>query len=357
VYDRDWKDYHTALFFRSQMNRLSDAGVTVYLIAGNHDAASVISRKLSLPENVKVFPSAAPRTIEAEDLPLAVHGMSFSNRAVDENLVPRYPAPVAGKFNLGLLHTSLAGAEGHDTYAPCSLADLVGKGYDYWALGHIHQPAELHRDPWVVYPGNIQGRHVNECGARGCRVVEVNDDLEVVECKWHPLDVVRWARVSVDLSGVADFDDAVRHAREKLGEAVEEAEGRTLAMRIELTGATELHGTLCSRPDRMEAELHACADEFGEGAVWIERVRIGTRAVVSLAELSERDPLTKVVVEALGESVDMALPAEVVEMLSVLPPELKAELEQGWSGETRRQLVEDACATVLDRLTTKGAEA
>src|SRR5690606_12377027 len=125
------------------------ADIPVFLISGNHDAASVISRKLTLPENVHVFSSSKPQTMEPGRWPVAIHGMSFPNREVKENLVPRYPEPISGRFNLGLLHTSLAGREGpHDTYAPCSVADLLAKGYDYWALGHIHQPQVVHEDPW-----------------------------------------------------------------------------------------------------------------------------------------------------------------------------------------------------------------
>jgi DNA repair protein SbcD/Mre11 len=141
IYDQDWKDYNTGLFFRSRMAKLQAAGIPVYMISGNHDAASIISRKLTLPCNVQSFSSRSAETFVLDSLPVAIHGMSFPNRAVEENLIPRYPAPVAGKFNIGLLHTSLAGAPGHDTYAPCSVEDLVAKGYDYWALGHVHQPA------------------------------------------------------------------------------------------------------------------------------------------------------------------------------------------------------------------------
>ncbi len=361
VYDRDWRDYQTALFFRGGMNQLREAGIPVYLISGNHDAASVISRKLSLPDNVTQFSSQAPQTVEPPQWPVAIHGMSFPNRAVEENLVPRYPDPVAGKFNLGILHTSLAGAEGHDTYAPCSVDDLVGKGYDYWALGHIHLPAVIHESPWIVFPGNLQGRHARECGPRGCRLIEVNDDLEVADCAWRELDVARWARIEVPAAGVDAFEDLVSLAREAMGGAVEDAGDRLLALRIAVTGATPLHGRLHGRPDRFEAEMQAAAEEFGEGAVWIEKVILETRGTVSLEELAARDALTRVVVEALDEAsaggAAAALPPEVTTMLDVLPPDLKEELAGSWGGTGRRDLIEDACALVLDRLTTKGGEA
>lgn len=359
IYDRDWKDYSTGLFFRSRMTRLQEAGIPVFMIAGNHDAASVISRKLGLPDNVKYFSSRAAETFEPETWPVAIHGMSFPNRAVDENLVPRYPAPVAAKFNIGILHTSLAGNAGHDTYAPCTVEELSKKGYDYWALGHIHQPAVIRENPWVIYSGNLQGRHAKECGERGCRLVTVNDDLEVESCEWHTLDVARWAALTVDVTGIDAIDELIRMTRAKLGVAVEESDGRLLAARVIFTGTTSLHGHLCSRPDRLDAEVEACAQDFGEGRVWIERVKLETRPAVSLQDLAARDALTKVVVEALDEAraVEGDLPAEVLAMLDALPADMAESMKCDWHGAGRFALMDDACSMILDRLTEKGAEA
>lgn len=170
------------------MVRLQAERIPVYLIAGNHDAASVISKKLTLPENVHVFSTRAAETKEVAGQPVAIHGRGFPNRAVPENLVIDYPSAVPGKFNLGVLHTSLTGKSGHDTYAPCSEADLRKKDYGYWALGHIHQSEVISRDPWIVFAGNCQGRHAKETGPRGCRLVTVNDSLQVESAEWHNLD-------------------------------------------------------------------------------------------------------------------------------------------------------------------------
>ncbi|MEA3274470.1 MAG: DNA repair exonuclease, partial [Pseudomonadota bacterium] len=209
LYDGDWKDFSTGLFFTRQMARLNAGGVPVYLIAGNHDAASVLTRRLTLPDNVHLFSTRTAESKEVPNLPVVVHGRGFPHRAVPENLVPDYPAPVPGVFNIGLLHTSMTGAPGHDTYAPCSLRDLTDKGYDYWALGHVHQPQVLSRDRWVLFPGNLQGRHVRETGPRGCQLVTVSDSMEVVSAEHRHLDVVRWDRVLVDVSAIEDASEAL----------------------------------------------------------------------------------------------------------------------------------------------------
>ena len=358
IYDRDWKDYSTGLFFRLRMTRLQEAGIQVFMIAGNHDAASIISRKVDLPANVKKFSSREAETFQPEAWPVAIHGMSFPDRAVDENLIPRYPAPVAGKFNIGILHTSLAGNTEHDTYAPCTVEELTKKGYDYWALGHIHQPAVIRESPWVVYPGILQGRHAKECGERGCRVITVNDELEVEGCEWHTLDVARWAALKVDVAGIDAMDELIRMTRTCLGAALEQAGDRLLAARVTFHGTTPLHGHLCSRPDRLDAQVEACAQDFGEGRIWIERIKVETRPVVSLQALASRDALTKVVVEALDESRAERgdLPSEISAMLDVLPGHLSESIRSAWEGKGRAALMDAACSMILDRLTEKGAE-
>lgn len=357
VYDRDWKGYETGLFFCKGMVRLREAGIPAFLISGNHDAASVITRKLSLPENVHSFSSRKAETVEPEAWPVAIHGMSFPNRAVAENLVPDYPPPVPGKFNLGILHTSLAGRVGHDTYAPCSVNDLTAKGYDYWALGHIHKPEVVQEDPWIVYAGNLQGRQIRECGARGCRIVTVDDNREVTACDWHDLDVARWAQMEVDVSRLESFDDVIRGIRSAMGKSVEDAGDRLLALRVILTGATPLHGLLCSRPDRLEAEIQSMAEEFGERVVWLEKVKLATSPLVSLDELAERDELTKVVVTVAQEQTASGdLPAEVAEMLETLPGDLRHSLTERWHGPERKEVFDDACSIILDRLMEKGGD-
>lgn len=170
LYDGDWKDFSTGLFFAEEMRRL---GRPCCLLRGNHDARSLISRNLTLPPNVREFSSRTCETITLADLGVALHGYSFPNRAVPENLSASYPAPTPGMLNIGVLHTSAEDPGEHETYAPCRVADLTLKGYDYWALGHIHDRRVLAERPWVVFPGNLQGRHSKEAGPKGCTLVTV----------------------------------------------------------------------------------------------------------------------------------------------------------------------------------------
>ncbi len=358
IYDGDWKDYSSGLYFRGQMVRLCERGIPVYLITGNHDAASVISRKLSLPENVYVFSTRVPESKEVPGLPVVIHGRGFPHKAVPENFAQGYPAAVPGKFNLGLLHTSLVGSVDHDTYAPCSVADLEAKGYGYWALGHIHQPAVVCEDPWIVFPGNCQGRHIKETGPRGCRLVTVSDSLRVESAEWRPLDVVRWEQITVDLAGCTDETEALRRVSVAMKEAVAQAEGRTVAARVILAGATALHGTLHREQQRWFSEILARAQDLGAEALWIERIRVSTSPVYDVAQLAERDPLTKTVVESLnraGETV-AELPPDVVELFELLPNEVRGEAEAEWSPERRQAVLDDVRAIIIEALATRGGK-
>ncbi|MEI8372025.1 MAG: DNA repair exonuclease [Planctomycetota bacterium] len=356
LYDGDWKDYNTGLFLRGQLARLRDNHIPVYLIAGNHDAASVISRKLSLPENVHVFSTRTAESMEVAGHPVVIHGRGFPSRAVPENLVLDYPAAVPNKFNLGLLHTSLTDRPGHDTYAPCSVTDLRQKGYGYWALGHIHQPEVVSKDPWIVFAGNCQGRNAGEVGPRGCRLVTVNDLLEVENTEWHDLDVVRWQVLEIDLAGVIEESEVLRRVTKSMAIAGSEAGGRLVAARVVFTGATPLHGSLHRESHRWRAELLGRAQDQGEEAIWIERIKVSTSPVYDPAQLAERDALTKIVLEILEQArVESGnLPDEIKEMLDVLPPEVRIEVESDWDESQRSALMEDVRAILLDALGTTG---
>ncbi|MDG2126289.1 MAG: DNA repair exonuclease [Verrucomicrobiales bacterium] len=335
VYDGDWKDYQTGLFFASQMVRLREAGVRVFLISGNHDAASVVSRKLGLPDNVHVFPTAEAGSVVLEGLGVVVHGQGFAKREVTEDLSAGYPAAVAGCFNIGILHTSLNGREGHDSYAPCSVAGLVARGYDYWALGHVHTRELVNeRGPVVLFPGNVQGRHARETGAKGATLVEVVDG-EVVSLEHRDLDVVRWERAVVDLSGVVDAGEVAVRVGRVVGEL--EDGGRLLAVRVELTGETVLHGALLGDVERWRNGVRAAVTDVRGGGGGVVMVAVGTREVGGVEAGGELVDLLGVIEgdAALVEVELGVLPAEVRRLLVVeqdkVVAEARALLEEGLS--------------------------
>ena len=291
IYDGDWADNTIGLFFARQVARLDRSGIPTILVRGNHDAESVITRSITLPPSVHVFPAARVETLRLESLRVAVHGRSFQARAVEENLSLTYPAALPGWFNLGVLHTSCTGHAAHETYAPCSIADLTARGYDYWALGHIHDYAELSRDPWIVFPGNIQGRSVRECGAKGAVLVEVADG-RVTGVSRFPLDRARFEQVIVDLSEAADTRAAFETVEAALRPLAEVAAQRLVLVRVHLAGTTAAHDALSADRESVTAEIQAAAHRLHED-IWLERLKIETRR--------PRAP-----VEASGAAIDPA---------------------------------------------------
>lgn len=112
IYDGDWREFNTGLYFVSQMVKLKDAGIPVYAVSGNHDAANRMTKSLPLPANVTVFSSKRPETVVIEDLDVAIHGQSFADTCTTVDLASGYPPPAGGRFNIGVLHTSLSGRDG-----------------------------------------------------------------------------------------------------------------------------------------------------------------------------------------------------------------------------------------------------
>lgn len=291
LFDGQWRDMHTGLWTAAQFRRLAEHQIRVFLIRGNHDAPSVVCNSLRWPENVYTFSHDAAETVTIDELGVAIHGQSFSTQAVPEDLTDRYPGPVVGRFNIGLLHTSLSGESIHDTYAPTTAAVLTARGYDYWALGHIHQTAVVAQSPYIIMPGNTQGRHVNESGKKGCYLVHV-EDRQVRSVEFRSVDVLRWHRMNVTVEEeTTTIDELVDTVRDRLAELHEQDDGRFSAIRLTIRGQTTLHGTLTGRQGRESfiAEVHNAANSLGE--VWIEQTRIETRPPLDLDQLREGQDL------------------------------------------------------------------
>jgi DNA repair protein SbcD/Mre11 len=349
VYDGEWKDTSIGLFFNREVARLDRAGIPLFLLKGNHDAESVVTKTISLPDSVSQFPTNKARTFPIEELKVVLHGRSFPDRAVDENYAMSYPAPVLGWFNIGVLHSSCDGRPGHEPYAPCTVQDLASRGYQYWALGHVHEFEVLARDPWIVFPGNLQGRSVRECGAKGAVLVDVADG-HVTDVRRLIVDRARWAVVVVSLDGVSDEMAALRKIEDQIRPAAEQAESRLLALRVRLEGTTPLHRLLKSDPRRFSDEVQASAHRCNED-IWLECLRIETQephAATSTDEVVASIDLAAML-DGLQHDRDVRTNASalIAEITSKLPGGI-SEAETPLTGDLD-VLLQDARALVLGR--------
>jgi len=355
LYDGDWRDYNTGLFFSQQMSRLREANIPVVRLRGNHDAQSEITRHLKLPDNVIDLSSLRPETHLIEDIGVAVHGQSFPERAVMQNLASTYPSSQPGLFNIGLLHTALAGREGHDSYAPCTTEELLAKGYDYWALGHVHQREVVHKEPYIVFPGNTQGRHIRETGAKGCMLVTVEGHR--VELAHRDLDVLRWRLCRIEAFGARDPDAVLDMVIGALQQILQEEPDRLLAVRLVVQGACRAHAELQRTPEHWLQELRARATDVSSGRLWLEKIRFDTHSELSLEQLRARDDIygnLSRAIQALKpeDAVIKPLEEEWQALRNKLPPEVlqDAEFADQLSPERLQKWREELAWFLLPRL-------
>uniref|UniRef100_UPI0040574A41 metallophosphoesterase family protein n=1 Tax=Candidatus Electrothrix sp. TaxID=2170559 RepID=UPI0040574A41 len=325
LYDGDWKDYSTGIFLSKQMGRLGRHNIRVFAVSGNHDAANRMTKSLDSPSNMTFFSSRKVGMVKLEDLGVAIHGRSFPTQHVDENLAAGFCPAEKGLFNIGLLHTSLDGREGYARYAPCSLDDLRSKGYQYWALGHIHKQEVVEKEPHIIFPGCIQGRHIREAGAKGCFLVSV-DEGSVAEIEKIPLDVLRWSLCDIDLTDTNEKQEIIERVRQSIEQERAQAEDRPLALRIRLQGATRIADKLAADPDRIEQEIKALGAETAGDDLWIERVENATTGKLdlesTLADDNAMGRLLKEILNITGDTEDIdGLDNKIAELRQKVPSE------------------------------------
>ncbi|MFO8126535.1 exonuclease SbcCD subunit D [Yoonia sp.] len=323
LYDGAQRSAKTAAFLTGQLERLRTAGIPVFYIKGNHDAENPITGEVALPDNVHIFDGRGGKQ-QLEGKNVWIHGVSFNGKHAPDSLLSKFEAPVPGAVNIAMLHTSLAGATGHDNYAPCSVAELSALGFDYWALGHIHKRQVHSEAPWVVMPGILQGRDIGEAGSKSATLLTIEDEGIAIEEV--PTSVVTFLGHNIDVSGAENDDEIRQRIRSGIHGPIEGLQaGNNAILRLTLVGRTTQHWQVLRDRDVWAETVSQITEETGR--LWVEKLDFALEAPNAVADSSATDELGQLMKQiAMEEGFAAQAQAEVDDVLSQLPSTRRAEL-------------------------------
>ncbi|EAD5761277.1 exonuclease SbcCD subunit D [Listeria monocytogenes] len=184
IYDSEDQSVRAQARFAKEMKRLEAANIPVFMIHGNHDFIEKHKEKLALPSNVHVFSEQVEvmsyKTVTG--VSVNIYGFSYNERHIRSSRVGEYKIQGDADFHIALLHGSeVSSSEEHDVYAPFRVQEISKKGFDYWALGHIHKRQLLAESPSIYYPGNIQGRNRKESGEKGASIITLSEASTTID--------------------------------------------------------------------------------------------------------------------------------------------------------------------------------
>jgi DNA repair exonuclease SbcCD nuclease subunit len=361
VYDVSDASLQGQLRFQEAIKELGQHRIQVFLIHGNHDPLDGLRLTTEMPKHVTVFGGEKPdhatayRRKDSQEVAI-VSGISYPTAKVTDNTAVTFSRkPGSRLYHIAMLHGNVDGDLLHETYSPCSRRDLIERGFDYWALGHIHKRSVLHEKPVIVYPGNIQGRSIKETGAKGCYVVDV-DEAGSTTLQFHELDYVRWQVRDLSIEGLSNEAEWIQRVEQVIDDIRGELPELMSVVRLRLVGRGDVHKVLAEKgaAEDLLAELQrreavrAEREEY-KGLVWVEGFAVESGLAIDRERLLEEDSFlgemlriterTEHSTEALEELINSALKPllenqELRQLLSVTSQEeklgwLRSAAEQG----------------------------
>lgn len=350
LFDGEIRTAETVARLTLEMRRLRDAGIRVFIIYGNHDRKSGNEKSLELPDNVHVF-AGRGTPVEWPEKSVTIHGVSFMQRHVSESLLPKYKRPSPDHWNIGLMHTSIDGSQGHDDYAPCALSDLIEHGYDYWALGHIHKRKVHNEHPAVVMPGIPQGRHINEAGACSVSLVTLTDGQRP-SIEERSVRVVTFDTLNIDLTGCHDRAEVLDRIDKSLSNRAAEHDDTTRVLRLVLTGSTEASFALHDAPEQLKIEVDGIAERHDD--LTIEKIKLKLELSHHENTSESAYPIDALFADAVVDSpaVKAMIDQHITDLKKHLPAAYKNLLgdEAVHHEYLRQQLLDQGIARVTARL-------
>lgn len=192
------------IFFANQIKRLVDRQIQVVMVLGNHDYSQIDDLLLNESPYFKIIGSN--EQIEQVDFmtksqyKYRVVGFSYQHNHITEDIIAKYPPKSTSIYTIGLAHAGMKQSSvDQNNYAPFTLNEVKDLNYDYFALGHIHLRQVLSQEPWIVYSGNLQGRHVNEKDAKGFYFVQVDEQSQNTQLQFIDVSPIVWQTVDLIL--------------------------------------------------------------------------------------------------------------------------------------------------------------
>lgn len=294
VFDLADRSLRAQISFQQAMKELDRHHIEAFVIHGNHDPMDGHKASLSWPDNVHFF-SDNVQTVPAHNRQgqqvALVHGISYRTAAVKENLALQFQAGAPSTYHIGMLHCNVDGDAEHEHYAPCSKQDLLRSGMDYWALGHIHTSKVVHANPYIIYPGNTQGRNIRETGEKGCYIVDVNEQGQT-KLNFHNTDVLRWFNSTLEIEDIQTEQELIDHIEDYIESVSTQLHSRSAIIRLNLKGRGPLHRWL-NREENVQDLLNLARNQQlsklkqhpHNPFIWLESIRVQTGLPVDVEQL------------------------------------------------------------------------
>ncbi|MBQ7738286.1 MAG: DNA repair exonuclease [Desulfovibrionaceae bacterium] len=276
---------------------LKTAGIRVFIIHGNHDPKAQTFKSINFPDNVTIFGDTVTRElfIKEGQVQAVIHGLSHETRFDSRNVTPFFKRDQEYDqcFQLGLLHCTLGASSDSDNIQPATIKELKETNLDAWALGHVHKPGILAKDPFIAYAGSPQGLDITEDGPHGCYLVHAckNQDSWQCEATFQSLAPIIWQTIIQPLDELNSLEKLVLELETKFDKIKNTLPPncRSVIVKIILTGQTKLEQELNSGLNDLMAELALA--ETGTPGLYIRDIELATTAAIDLNEYLKRDDL------------------------------------------------------------------
>ncbi len=253
------------ILLRDQFERLHKATIPVIIVAGNHDPLSDWLTEIKYPENVHILACDNVDKVPIKKngkVITTLFGISYKTREVTENLSLKFQAKEENTVSIGLLHANVGSRKDHAPYSPCTITDLKASNMDIWLLGHIHTPEVLCDDPLILYPGNIQGRHINENGPRGCYIIKIDTNRKISH-EFRPVQNILWKQKEINIKDIMTAIELADLLSDKCEEEVSKLTNDEIGIviRWKLTGPSLLYHEL-TMTDKIEEIKEILVERF-----------------------------------------------------------------------------------------------